>query len=105
MFEDEIPRAREAAEERQRAQSGEGGTYRSARPAQTGADSGGERDQFTKIDPLRERISKNAQDITEKGRRLMRFADRLTPEIQETIEVLQEGIRLGVFSINGSLTL
>lgn len=56
---------------------------------------------FTRQAPLSVRVMDAALNQQEGGRRLRRFAERLTPEIEETIDVLQEGIRLGVFSIDG----
>lgn len=51
----------------------------------------------------RERIRMAAAETGEKSMRLHRFAARLTPEIEEAIEVLQEGIRLGVIRLDGGI--
>lgn len=51
----------------------------------------------------RANISDAAKETMDKGMRLHRFAARLTPEIEEAIEVLQEGIRLGVIRLDGGI--
>lgn len=53
---------------------------------------------------LRERLFKDAGDNRDRARELHNFAARLTPEVEELINVIKEGIRLGVLSFDGRLT-
>lgn len=54
--------------------------------------------------PLRERALKQSDELNQRAHRIGQFALRLTPEIEETISVLREGIQLGFISLDSSLT-